>query len=225
MKRIAGVEPQLRADFAAVSRQVGPEAPTLCEGWLTGDVLLHMNLIERRWDSWVSVALGRRIDAVQRYYDQLVARERSRPWEEQVVMIERGPRSNPLRSQSVRDMMMPREYLIHTEDIRRANGIEVAVSADAQDVAWSRLPGLAKRMFMTSDPYGVALERPDGRRHVLKNGSSVAVLRGEPLELLLHVFGRTSVTKVELVGDPEAVAAAYVRDTSKMAQAQPRAFA
>ena len=58
MKRIAGVEPQLRADFAAVSRQLGPQAPTLCEGWQTGDLLLHMNLIERRWDSWASVALN-----------------------------------------------------------------------------------------------------------------------------------------------------------------------
>jgi hypothetical protein len=120
--------------------------------------------------------------------------------------------------------MLPREYLIHTEDVRRANGISAEVSADAQEIAWSRVGGLAKRMFTAPDPYGVELVHPDGRVITLKQGAPVAQLRGEPLELLLHIFNRTTVTTVQLTGDPDAVAAASVRDTSKFAQALPQAF-
>jgi uncharacterized protein (TIGR03085 family) len=224
MKAIVGVEPELRAAMVEVCRQVGPAASTLCDGWTAQDVVIHMNLIEGRWDSWGAVAIGKRVSRVQRVYDALVERERSRSWDDQLARLATGPRHNPLRTQWLRDRMMPREYLIHTEDIRRANGIDVAVSPDAQEVAWSRVGGLAKRMFLIDEPYGLELRHLDGRVITLKQGTPRATLVGAPLELLLHIFGRTSVTKVELTGDSDAVARAHVRDTSKFAQSLPRAF-
>jgi uncharacterized protein (TIGR03085 family) len=224
MKKIAGVEPPLRAAFVDVCREVGPTASTLCEGWTAQDIAIHITLIERRWDSWGAVALGQRVSRVRRAYDALVERERARKWDTLLDRLAVGPRANPLRTQWLRDWMMPREYLIHTEDIRRANGISAAVSTDAQEVAWSRVGGLAKRMFLIDNPYGLELRHTDGRLLTLKQGSPVATLTGEPLELLLHVFGRTSVTKVELTGDAEAMSHAHVRDTSKFAQSLPRAF-
>lgn len=224
MLAVKGVEPQLRGAFADACEAVGPEAPTLCEGWTVRDVLVHLDLIERRWDSWLAVPMGKRLGAIRRSYDALADRERSRAWSENIARIRSGPGAGPLATQWLRDRMMPREYLIHTEDIRRANGIAATVSAEAQEVAWSRLPGLAKRLFLVRDPYGLALARPDGRRLVLKSGSPTATLTGEPLELLLHVFGRTTVSVVRLDGPPEAVAAARVRDSSRAAQSLPRAF-
>jgi len=222
MKVLRGVEPVLRREFADVCAEVGPDAPTLCDGWTTRDLVIHMVLIEGRWDSWFGVMLGKRSRIVRDYYDRLVDRERSREWTALVDRIRTGPRFTPLRSQRVRDRMMPREYLIHTEDVRRANGIDVAVSAEAQDVAWTRLPGLAKRFLLTAAPYGLHLRRPDGSTMVIASGTPIATLEGEPLELLLHVFGRTAGTRVELTGDPDAIAAVHVRDTGKAAEALPR---
>jgi uncharacterized protein (TIGR03085 family) len=224
MLAIKGLEPQLRDAFADACEAVGPAAPTLCEGWVVRDLLVHLDLIERRWDSWVAVPLGRRFGAIRRSYDALADRERSREWSESIARIRSGPSVGPLATQWLRDRMMPREYLIHTEDIRRANGIAATVSDEAQEVAWSRLPGLGKRLFLVPDPYGLVLARPDGRRLVLKSGSPAATLKGEPLELLLYVFGRTTASGAQLNGDPEAVAAAHVRDMSRAAQSLPRAF-
>ncbi|MCU1344398.1 MAG: hypothetical protein JWL70_664 [Acidimicrobiia bacterium] len=214
----------MRQAFADVCEQLGPEAPTLCEGWTTQDIMIHMNLIERRWDSWGAIALGRKSTKVKAFYDQLIERERARPWSDQLARIRSGPQRGPLASQWLRDRMMPREYLIHTEDIRRANGITAEVSSDAQEVAWSRLPGLAKRMFTAPPPFGVEVIHPDGRVVTLAEGAPVAQLRGQPLEQLLYIFNRTAVSTVEITGHPSAVAAVSVRDTSKFAQALPPAF-
>lgn len=221
---VEGVEPAARSAFAEACAVVGPDAPTLCEGWTARDVAVHINLIERRWDSWLAVPLWGRVPPVGRAYDRLAERELARDWDETLARIRSGPRHGPLGTQWLRDRMMPREYLIHAEDVRRANGISVAVAPGAQDVAWSRLPGLAKRMLLVPDPFGVELVSSDGRVIRLKEGAPVAQLCGDPLELLLHVFGRTSVTKVEWAGDADAVAAAHVRDTSRFAQSLPRAF-
>jgi uncharacterized protein (TIGR03085 family) len=221
MLAIKGVEPSLRAAFAGVCTEVGPDAPTLCTGWTVRDLVIHMYLIEHRWDSWPAVPLGNRFRVVRDIYDRLVERERTREWPQLVDRIRSGPKTNPLASQWLRDRMMPREYLIHTEDVRRANGIDAKVNDDAQEIAWSRLLGLAKRLFLTTGPYGLALAS-NGKRFTLKSGQPTATLVGDPLELLLYVFGRTSVARVELTGDSLAVAAAHARDTSKFAQSLPR---
>jgi uncharacterized protein (TIGR03085 family) len=219
---IKGLEPQLRGAFADACEATGPAAPTLCAGWTVRDLAIHLDLIERRWDSWAAVPLGRRFEPIRRTYDALVERERSREWPENIARIRSGPGAGPLASQWLRDRMMPREYLIHTEDIRRANGITATVSDDAQEAAWSRLPGLAKRMFLIPAPFGLVLAQPDGRTLTLRNGSPTATLRGEPLELLLYVFGRTTASGARLEGDPDAAAAAHVRDMSRAAQSLPR---
>ena len=41
---------------------------------------------------------------------------------------------------------------------------------------------------------------PDGRRQVLRRGDHPVVLTGEPVELLLRVFGRTEGVRVEVDG-------------------------
>jgi uncharacterized protein (TIGR03085 family) len=221
---IKGLEAHLRSAFADACEAAGPRAPTLCEGWTVRDLLIHLDLIERRWDSWLAVPLGRRFGGIRRSYDALVERERSREWSESIGRIRSGPGFGPLATQWLRDRMMPREYLIHTEDIRRANGIAATVSDEAQEVAWSRLLGLGKRLFLAPDPYGLVFARPDGRTLTLKSGSPAATLTGEPLELLLYIFGRTAASEARLDGHPEAVKAAHVREMSRAAQSLPRAF-
>jgi hypothetical protein len=54
-------------------------------------------------------------------------------------------------------------------------------------------------------PTGVVLRRPNGQTAVLKKGTPVVTVTGEPSELLLFAFGRQSVADVELDGDKDAI--------------------
>jgi hypothetical protein len=68
---------------------------------------------------------------------------------------------------------------------------------------------MGKILFRRS-PVGVVLKRPEGAMHVVKTGSGMVTLVGEPGELVLHAFGRdaTNVEVEGLVTDVEAYEAA-----------------
>jgi len=116
--------------------------------------------------------------------------------------------------------MMLREFLIHHEDVRRANGMGPRIGVgELQEAAWTKVPSFAKRMLAVTPPYGFELVHPDGRTRRLRDGSPIVQLTGEPIEQLLYAFGRTSVAQIQLVGDATAV---RVRNTAALA-ALPRA--
>ena len=96
--------------------EIGPDAPTLCEGWTTRDLAAHLVVRERRLDAAPGIAiplLAGYTDKVQR---QTAA---STDWDELVDKISSGP---PLLSpfklfDAVANMD---EMFIHHEDVRRA---------------------------------------------------------------------------------------------------------
>ncbi|HWM99593.1 MAG TPA: maleylpyruvate isomerase family mycothiol-dependent enzyme, partial [Streptosporangiaceae bacterium] len=47
-----------RSALCALLDKTGPDAPTLCEGWTTGDLAAHLVLRERRLDAAAGVAGG-----------------------------------------------------------------------------------------------------------------------------------------------------------------------
>ena len=47
-----------RLALCALLDETGPDAPTLCEGWTTGDLAAHLVLRERRPDAAAGVAGG-----------------------------------------------------------------------------------------------------------------------------------------------------------------------
>jgi hypothetical protein len=115
--------------------------------------------------------------------------------------------------------MLFREYLIHHEDVRRANGMGARTDVpELQDAAWNKVPSFGKRMLVAADPFGIELVTPDGRSHVVKKGDRRVRIVGEPIELFLYVFGRTTVANVEILENADQL---RVRDTSKL-QALPR---
>ena len=52
MTSVAATE---RADLCDLFRAVGPDAPTLCEGWTTRDLAAHLVVRERRPDAVAKV--------------------------------------------------------------------------------------------------------------------------------------------------------------------------
>ena len=46
-----------RAALADLFTELGPDQPTLCEGWDTGDLLAHLLVRERRMDAAAGVVI------------------------------------------------------------------------------------------------------------------------------------------------------------------------
>jgi uncharacterized protein (TIGR03085 family) len=208
-----------RAAIGDLVTELGPDAPTLCEGWTTKDLVIHLHICESRPDAWLAVPLGNRSKVLRRHFEKVIDRERAIEWPALVERLRRGPQRGPTSRQSVRERMLLREYLIHHEDIRRANGMGIRTGIpELQDAAWKLAPGFARRMVAVNGKHGVELVTPDGRSKVVQKGDDRVRLRGEPLELLLYAFGRTGAANVEVLDHVDLV---RVRDSSKL-QALPR---
>jgi uncharacterized protein (TIGR03085 family) len=209
------VEGDEREALCDLLLDLGPDAPTACEGWTTGDLAVHLIVCEARPHAWLAVPIGDRVPLLDRYFERMVARERGRGWDGLVARLRRGASFGPTRFGAVRGRMMAREVVIHHEDVRRANGMGPRSGIpEVQAFAWSKLPAFAKRLFTVRDQYGFELIHPDGRHRTMKPGAPVVQLTGEPLEQLLYAFGRTGIAQVTVVGDAHAL---QVRDTSRLA--------
>ncbi|HEV7625436.1 MAG TPA: maleylpyruvate isomerase family mycothiol-dependent enzyme [Streptomyces sp.] len=193
-----------RAALTQTMLDLGPDAPTCCEGWTVRDICIHLVLIEWRQDSWFGHQLGDRNERARRYYDGLVQRERERDWPSLVNRLRSGPPLGPLALNALRNRMSLREYVIHHEDIRRANGMAPRTGLDdIQEAMWSKLPGF--RRLVKPGTFGIEAVWPGRDRLTLRPGGSAVTLTGEPLELILLVFGRTSVAHVETSGPADSL--------------------
>ena len=102
------------------------------------------------------------------------------------------------------------EMYIHTEDVRRAADPMPAARSLRQgfeDALWKQLR--LTKMSLRKAPVGVVLERSDvpGTTTRAKGGTRTVTIAGLPSELVLFVAGRRQVADVQLIGDPDAVAA------------------
>ena len=199
MSSIAAYE---RRALAALLAEVGPDAPTLCEGWSTRDLAAHLVSRERRGDAALGLAvkpLARHTESVRRSYAQ-------RPYDEMVAKVRGGaPLWSAFRWPGADRLLNTTEYFVHHEDVRRAQpGWEPRdLPAKVQDGLWQAVKGRAALSFRGTS-FGVTLSRPGGESTVATAGEPMAVLTGEPAELLLYLFGRRDHARVELSGPAEA---------------------
>jgi uncharacterized protein (TIGR03085 family) len=194
-----------REAFARTLLEVGPDVTTLCAGWSARDVCIHLVIFERRPDAWFGHIMGDRNERARRYYDGMVERERARSWRSLVDRFRAGPKFGPLALDSVRNRMFLREYTIHHEDVRRANGMKIRTDIDPiQEAVWSKLPGFI-RLTQPAE-LGVRTIWPGRAEQTLREGEPAVTLTGEPLEILLYMFGRPQVAEVQIGGAPADVA-------------------
>ncbi|MFE3635549.1 TIGR03085 family metal-binding protein [Streptomyces cellostaticus] len=190
--------------LADLLETVGPDAPTLCEGWRTRDLAAHVVVRERRPDA----AGGALIKPLASRLERVLAEYAAKPYEELIQLIRTGPpRFSPFQLKQVDEAANTVEFYVHTEDVRRARPDWGPRELDAvfQDALWSRLERSA-RLLGRGVPTGLVLRRPDGQTSVAHRGTPVVTVTGEPSELLMFAFGRQSEAKVELDGDENAIA-------------------
>lgn len=185
--------------------EVGPEAPTLCSGWTTRDLAAHLVIREARPDA----AVGILIRPLAGYASSVQAKVAARPWSELVRDVREGPPGySPFRLPGAQGIADPGEFAIHHEDVRRArpDWRPRVLPLGEQDILWQRLTR-AGRLLARSSPVGVILRRSDtGESATARRGSPSVAVVGEPLELMLRLYGRRA-SVVDIEGPADAVAA------------------
>jgi uncharacterized protein (TIGR03085 family) len=193
-----------RLILADLLEGVGPDAPTLCDGWTTRDLAAHIVVRERRSDAAAGMIipqLAGRLDRVQREFT-------AKPYEELIQLIRTGPpRMSPYSVKQIDEAANVVEFYVHAEDVRRAQPDWTARTIDQvfSDALWKRLERGA-RLMARKAPTGLVLRRPDGQTAVAHRGTPVVTVTGEPAELTLFAFGRQSAATVEVEGEEMAVA-------------------
>lgn len=193
-----------RQELCDLFLAVGPDAPTLCGEWTTRDLAAHLIVREGRPDAALGILGG----PLSNYTHKVQTTVSERDWTELVASVRTGPPVLSLfRIPGMEGLANLFEYAIHHEDVRRAiDGWQPReLPAGEQDLVWGRLKKGAK-LFARKSPVGIVLQRAgSGELIVAKAASPSVTLVGEPLELLMRLYGRKEVI-VEVQGDESAVA-------------------
>ncbi|MFJ6214005.1 TIGR03085 family metal-binding protein [Streptomyces sp. NPDC092296] len=193
-----------RRRLAALLEEAGPQAPTLCEGWTAADLAAHIVVRERRPD----VLPGIVIPALAGWTAKVQDRYAARPFTELLSLIRSGPgRVSLFALPGADEGGNTAEYFVHAEDVRRAGAEWKPEPLDPglAEALWRRVPMAARIEAGQRSPVGLVLRRPDGQTVVARKGTPVVTVTGEPGELLLFAYGRSSRTAVTVEGDPDAV--------------------
>lgn len=192
--------------------QTGPDAPTLCPPWPVSGLVAHLIVRESRPDATVLSLLPPTAGRGDRIRADLAS---SVPFEQLVRRLADGPPVwAPSRLGPIAEVADLLEFVIHHEDIRRAQPGWRAVPVDDESTraVWSQVRRAA-RLFTRRCPVGVVLVAPGHGRAAVKSppargtGLGTVVLTGTPVELALHVSGRTTVADVQVDGDTDTVRA------------------
>ena len=106
-----------RAGLCDLFDELGPDAPTRCEGWRTTELAAHLHTREHRLDAGPGL-LGR--GPFAGYTATLEAKAADRPYDELVSELRDGPPRQWFgRYVPAADL---HEWFVHHEDVRRANG-------------------------------------------------------------------------------------------------------
>src|SRR6266545_2372502 len=115
------LDAQERAELCDLFDELGPDAPTLCEGWTTADLAAHLVVRER--DPRSSLGILRPQGRWGEYTRKLMARRKAKGYESTVARVRKGAPLFPWRVPGLRTMLNLNEYVVHHEDVRRANGL------------------------------------------------------------------------------------------------------
>ncbi len=192
--------------------RLGPDQPTLCEGWDTRDLAAHLLVREHRPD----LTAGRFIPFLAGHLEKEQGKIAHGDYTALVDRVRRGaPVWNPMAHPKVDEVTNLIEFFVHHEDARRAQpGWEPReLTPQLSGKLWSALKRSSRLMFRKA-PTGIVLIAEGQGRYAarLPDEHGTVVLRGTPAELVLYAYGRKSVARVEFEGDADDIAALQKTD-------------
>lgn len=200
----------LRQLVAATATDLGPDAPTLCAPWSVRDLLAHLVVRESRPDALPGVAVP--VPALQRHTQSVQDGVAARDFGTLVRQVLEGPPAWwPTRLPALDRAVNTAELAIHHEDMVRAqpDWAPSDLPEEVQARLWRTLP-VTGRMHYRTAPTGIVAIAPGRGRVALRRppaGVGTVVLRGAPMELVLHAFGREDHAQLSIEGSDEDVAA------------------
>jgi uncharacterized protein (TIGR03085 family) len=189
-----------RAALADLLEAVGPDAPTLCEGWTARDLAAHLVVRASRPDAAAGIVIRGLAEHTRKVQDRAAAGD----WSDLVAKVRRRPWWGALLDEPFNRV----EYFVHHEDVRRAQpGWQPReISAEFAAALWSRVRPQA-RLVLRRTPATVTVTAPGFGRISAGRGGHISDrvdLVGPPGELLLFLMGRQDHARVEIAG-PEQI--------------------
>jgi uncharacterized protein (TIGR03085 family) len=189
-----------RAALVEALGEVGPDAPTLCEGWTAADLAAHVYVRERRPDAALGVLPLGPLSA----YTNRVMRSVLRIYSYDELLRKVAEVSPILRVTHLDEAINVIEFFIHTEDVRRPNKLALReMPEEFERKVWSRLARQG-RMSFRRVPARVRLVPSVGEPVEFGTGELVEV-HGKPTELLMLAFNRKADAKVQYDGSQTAI--------------------
>jgi uncharacterized protein (TIGR03085 family) len=190
-----------RQELCDLFESVGPDQPTLCEGWNTADLTAHLVLRENSFKAFGLVVPGYLAKKLAKATKQLAE---NKPFDELVDKVRSGP---PFYLKRFDEAMNLFEFFVHHEDVRRGvTGVVPRTDiSDLEDALWAKQERFSKLLVRGLKDVDLTLSSISGETIHLGGGGKPVVLKGKPSEIALFLFGRRDHSEVELTGDPEAI--------------------
>lgn len=192
-----------RRHLAALLRRVGPEAPTLCEGWLTRDLAVHLIERDSRPDLIAGTVLPK-IPVLTKRAQEADAQLRGQDWAELVAKVEKPAVYSPARLGPLDKRMNTAEFFVHHEDVRRAQESwhrRQLLQEEERDL-WAALKLMGKPLLRPEQDSVLLVANGYGSVSGGKaKTSTVRIVRGTPSELLLWAFGRREHAEVAITDE------------------------
>ncbi len=194
MTAYAQRERRLLADLLL---RLGPDQPTLCEGWTTRDLAAHLVVRERRPDA----AAGGMIPPLHAYGERVRLRTASRPYADVVSELRRPPWWSPVSNPLTDELANTVEFFVHHEDARRGQsdwqprdldpGLEAAI--------W-RSTKFTGKLVLRRAGFPVKIQS-EGYGSFTVGDALTVTLSGPPGEVALFLTGRKDAARVTIEGD------------------------
>lgn len=197
--------PALRALLAKDFLDIGPDAPTLCEGWRSRHLAAHLVIREHQpWRIMSPKATISTGDEASSAFPQLVARFAAGPGRFSLFRLIDEP-ANFL------------EYVVHREDLLRANDTTGTYTPGQRREIWSRAKGRARGKLGVKDTrVEIIVDDLDADNTLTigkQDGSRPGItVRGPLLDVVLLAHGRPA--DLDITGPDDLVAAYRAKDRS-----------
>lgn len=191
-----------RAALCDLALELGPEVPTLCDGWDVKDLVTHLLVRERS----LFGAPGIVLPPLAPLTDRSMARLARQDFETLVRRL-RGRGFTPLALPVIDELVNTLEYVVHHEDIRRAQPSwqPRELSPRDEDTVWSAIR-LAGKGLVRSAGVPLTIRRVDtDQTAALLGGEEPVVLAGHPVEITMFLYGRAQHRDLDLTGPADAV--------------------
>jgi uncharacterized protein (TIGR03085 family) len=198
---------QEREALADSLLDVGPHAPTVCDGWTAADLAAHVVVRERSPVAGLGIVVPPLAGVTARAMDRL---RTSQSYDALVETLRQGPpRWSPFGvSSAVEAAANTIEMFIHHEDVRRGQPSWEPRDLDpGLEALLARRFASSARLMTRHAPVGVRFRLPDGTVVQGRSANPTVVVSGPAGELTLYASGRQRVARVDVDGDDASVAA------------------